>query len=86
MTMSQPGELPQSDGRHLVGCWVIAYSAPCLCSSALFLSVMSEALMLAPDQIGLLASADILGVVLASFSGFWWTRRFSHQALVKSLQ
>ena len=48
-----------------------------------FLSVMSEALMLAPDQVGLLASADILGVVLASFSGFWWTRRFSHQALVK---
>ncbi len=48
-----------------------------------FLSVMSEALMLAPDQVGLLASADILGVVLASFSGFWWTRRFSHQVLVK---
>ena len=48
-----------------------------------FLGVMTDALMLAPDQVGWLASADILGVVLASFSGFWWTRRFSHQALVK---
>ena len=35
-----------------------------------FLGVMTETLMLAPDQVGLMASADILGVVLASFSGF----------------
>ena len=85
MTMSaNPSELPQSDGRHLVGCWVMAVlGAMPFAVQPFFLSVMSEALMLAPDQVGLLASADILGVVLASFSGFWWTRRFSHQALVK---
>ena len=85
MTMSaNPSELPQSDGRHLVGCWVMAVlGAMPFAVQPFFLSVMSEALMLAPDQVGLLASADILGVVLASFSGFWWTRRFSHQALIK---
>ena len=85
MTMSaNPNELPQSDGRHLVGCWVMAVlGAMPFAVQPFFLSVMSEALMLAPDQVGLLASADILGVVLASFSGFWWTRRFYHQALVK---
>ena len=85
MTMSaNPSELPQSDRRHLVGCWVMAVlGAMPFAVQPFFLSVMSEALMLAPDQVGLLASADILGVVLASFSGFWWTRRFSHQALVK---
>ena len=81
---ANPSELPQSDGRHLVGCWVMAVlGAMPFAVQPFFLSVMSEALMLAPDQVGLLASADILGVVLASFSGFWWTRRFSHQALVK---
>ena len=85
MTMSaNPSELPQSDGRHLVGCWVMAVlGAMPFAVQPFFLSVMSEALILAPDQVGLLASADILGVVLASFSGFWWTRRFSHQALIK---
>ena len=85
MTMSaNPSELPQSDRKHLVACWVMAaLGAMPFAVQPFFLSVMSEALMLAPDQVGLLASADILGVVLASFSGFWWTRRFSHQALVK---
>lgn len=85
MTMSvNPGELPQSECRHLVGCWVMAVlGAMPFAIQPFFLGVMSETLMLAPDQVGLLASADILGVVLASFSGFWWTRHFSHQALVK---
>ena len=85
MTMSaNPSELPQSDRKHLVACWVMAaLGAMPFAVQPFFLSVMSEALMLAPDQVGLLASADILGVVLASFSGFWWTRRFSHQALIK---
>jgi predicted MFS family arabinose efflux permease len=85
MTMTaNPSELPQSDRKHLVACWVMAaLGAMPFAVQPFFLSVMSEALMLAPDQVGLLASADILGVVLASFSGFWWTRRFSHQALIK---
>ena len=85
MTMSaNPSELPQSDRKHLLGCWVMAVlGAMPFAVQPFFLSVMSEALMLSPDQVGLLASADILGVVLASFSGFWWTRCFSHQALVK---
>lgn len=85
MTMSaNPSELPQSDRKHLVGCWVmVVLGAMPFAVQPFFLSVMSEALMLVPDQVGVLASADILGVVLASFSGFWWTRRFSHQALVK---
>ena len=85
MTMSaNPSELPQSDRRYLVGCWVMAVlGAMPFAIQPFFLGVMSDALMLAPDQVGWLASADILGVVLASFSGFWWTRRFSHQALVK---
>ena len=85
MTMSaNPSELPQSDRKHLVGCWAMAVlGAMPFAVQPFFLSVMSEALNLAPDQVGLLASADILGVVLASFSGFWWTRRFSHQALAK---
>lgn len=85
MTMSaNPSELPQSDRKHLVACWVMAaLGAMPFAVQPFFLSVMSEALMLAPDQVGLLASADILGVVLASFSGLWWKRRFSHQALIK---
>ena len=85
MTMSaNPSELPQSDRGHLVGCWVMAVlGAMPFAVQPFFLGVMTDALMLAPDQVGWLASADILGVVLASFSGFWWTRRFSHQALVK---
>jgi predicted MFS family arabinose efflux permease len=48
-----------------------------------FLGVMTETLALSPDQVGLMASADILGVVLASFSGVWWTNRFSHKTLIK---
>jgi predicted MFS family arabinose efflux permease len=85
MTMSaNPSELPQSDRGHLVGCWVMTVlGAMPFAVQPFFLGVMTDALMLAPDQVGWLASADILGVVLASFSGFWWTRRFSHQALVK---
>ena len=85
MAMSaNPSELPQVDRKHLVGCWAMAVlGAMPFAVQPFFLSVMSEALNLAPDQVGLLASADILGVVLASFSGFWWTRRFSHQALAK---
>jgi predicted MFS family arabinose efflux permease len=76
--------LAKSDHRHLVGCWVMAVlGAMPFAVQPFFLSVMSEALRLAPDQVGLLASADILGVVLASFSGFWWTRRFSRQTLVR---
>lgn len=83
-TSPNPSELPQSDRKHLVACWVMAVlGAMPFAVQPFFLSVMSEAFMLAPDQVGLLASADILGVVLASFSGFWWTRRFSHQALVR---
>ena len=72
MTMSaNPGELPQSDGRQLVGCWVMAtLGAMPFAVQPFFLGVMSEALMLPPNKVGLLASADILGVVLASFSGF----------------
>ena len=48
-----------------------------------FLGVMTETLMLAPDQVGLMASADILGVVLASFSGVWWAKRFSQRGLIR---
>ena len=85
MTMSaNTGGQVKSDRRHLIGCWVMAVlGAMPFAVQPFFLSVMSEALVLAPDQVGLLASADILGVVLASFSGFWWTRRFSHQVLVR---
>ena len=70
MTMSaNPSELPQSDRKHLVGCWVmVVLGAMPFAVQPFFLSVMSEALMLVPDQVGVLASADILGVVLASFS------------------
>lgn len=44
---------------------------------------MAETLVLEPDQLGLLASADIMGVVIASFSGFWWTKQFSRSILIK---
>ena len=44
---------------------------------------MAETLVLEPDQLGLLASADIVGVVIASFSGFWWTKQFSRSILIK---
>lgn len=48
-----------------------------------FLGVMAEKLDLAANQIGLLASADILGVVVASFTGFWWVKQFARSTLIK---
>lgn len=65
-------ELPPSDTKHLIGCWVMAVlGAMPFAIQPFFLGVMTESLGLTSQQVGLLASADILGVVVASFSGFW---------------
>ncbi len=77
-------ELPPSDTKHLIGCWVMAVlGAMPFAIQPFFLGVMTESLGLTSQQVGLLASADILGVVVASFSGFWWSKRFRHQALIR---
>lgn len=77
-------ELPPSDTKHLIGCWVMAVlGAMPFAIQPFFLGVMTESLGLTSQQVGLLASADILGVVVASFSGFWWSKRFRHQTLIR---
>ena len=69
---------------HLIGCWtLVVVGAMPFAVQPFFLAVMSETYGLAPEKIGLLASADIAGIVLASFSGLWWMRQLSTTILVR---
>ena len=69
--------------RQLVGYWVLAVlGAMPFVVQPFFLGVMSAEFSLSPDELGYIASADVLGIVLASFSGFWWLNRFSFKRLI----
>jgi len=69
---------------HLIGCWtLVVVGAIPFAVQPFFLAVMSESYGLDPEKIGLLASADIAGIVLASFSGLWWMRQLSTTILVR---
>ena len=69
--------------RQLVGYWVLAVlGAMPFAVQPFFLGVMSAEFSLSPDELGYIASADVLGIVLASFSGFWWLKRFSFKRLI----
>ena len=69
---------------HLIGCWtLVVVGAMPFAVQPFFLAVMSESYGLDPEKIGLLASADIAGIVLASFSGLWWMRQLSTTILFR---
>ena len=69
--------------RQLVGYWVLAVlGAMPFAVQPFFLGVMSAEFSLSPDELGYIASADVLGIVLASFTGFWWLKRFSFKRLI----
>ena len=77
----------QQSLKHLTACWALALlGAMPVAIQPFFLRVMSDALTLQSDQIGLLASADILGAVVASFSGIWWLKRFDLPSVVRIAQ
>ena len=77
----------QQNLKHLIACWALALlGAMPVAIQPFFLRVMSDALTLQSDQIGLLASADILGAVVASFSGVWWLKRFDLPSVVRIAQ
>jgi predicted MFS family arabinose efflux permease len=69
--------------RQLVGYWVlVVLGAMPFAVQPFFLGVMSAEFSLSPDELGYIASADVLGIVLASFTGFWWLKRFSFKRLI----
>ena len=70
--------------KHLLGCWALAVlGAMPFAIQPFFLGALGSEFSLKPDQLGLLAAADILGIVIASFSGVWWAKRFAFTRLVK---
>ena len=68
---------------QLIGYWVLAVlGAMPFAVQPFFLGVMNAEFGLNPDELGYIASADVLGIVLASFTGFWWLKRFSFKRLI----